>query len=120
MGTGIGVEKMLIAINNHAELGAPVADVIVANHIMAEEAQCAADGIADHCRTNVAHMHWLGHIGAGIIDDECLGFFKQAVMPGCLSCTVRAERAVQQDTHDVNGRLTQTRLATGAFLRKDR
>ncbi len=37
-----GIQEMLVAVDDHAELGAPVADVVVADHAVAEEAERAA------------------------------------------------------------------------------
>jgi hypothetical protein len=59
---------VLVAVDDHAELRAPVADVVVADHAVAEETQRAAEGVADHRRTDVAHVHRLGHVGSGEVD----------------------------------------------------
>ncbi len=64
----IRLKEMLVAVDDHAELCAPVADVIVADDLMAEEAERAAKGIADHGRADMADMHRLGHIGRGVVD----------------------------------------------------
>ncbi len=51
----------------HAELGAPVADVIVANDPVTEKFQGPRDGVADDGRTQMADVHLLGEVGRGII-----------------------------------------------------
>ena len=37
--------------------------------LMAEEAERAAQGVADHRRADMADVHRLGHVGGGIVDD---------------------------------------------------
>ena len=70
----IGVDdKVLVAVNDHAELSAPVAQVIVANHTMAEESKHSTECIADDRGTNVSHMHRLGDVGRREIDDNRFG-----------------------------------------------
>ena len=63
------VEKVFVPVQDHAELRAPIADVIVAYHVMAQESQRAAERVADDRRADVAHVHGLGHVGSGKIDD---------------------------------------------------
>ncbi len=59
---------MLVAVDDHAELRAPVAEVVVADRPMAKEAERAAEGVADHGRADMADVHRLGHVGSGVID----------------------------------------------------
>ena len=42
------VGKVLVAIDDHAELRAPIAQVIVADHSMAEKPEDAIQGVADY------------------------------------------------------------------------
>ena len=65
---GFGVEKMFVAVEDHAELRAPVADVVVADDLVAEESQRAAKRVADHRRADVADVHRLGHVRGGKVD----------------------------------------------------
>ena len=67
---GLRVEKMLVAVEDHAELGAPVADVVVADNLVAEEPQHPAERVADHGRADVADVHRLGHVRGGKVDHE--------------------------------------------------
>ena len=67
---GFGVQEMLVAVEDHAELRAPVADVIVADRGVAEETEHAAQGVADHGRADVADVHRLGHVRGGEVDHE--------------------------------------------------
>ncbi len=64
------VAEVAPAVKDHAELRAPVADVVVADDLMAEEPQHAAQRVADHRRADVAHVHGLGHVRRGVVDDE--------------------------------------------------
>ena len=64
------VDEMLVAVDDHAELGAPVAEVVVADRVVAEESQHAVEGVADHGRADVADVHRLGHVGRGVVDDD--------------------------------------------------
>lgn len=52
-----------------AHLQAPVAEVRVAGHMVAEEAQQAAERVADHGRAKVTDMHGLGDVRAAEVDD---------------------------------------------------
>lgn len=63
------VDKMFVAVDDHAELGAPIADVIVANHAMAQLVEHAVEGGTDHGRTDVANVHRLSNIRRGVVDD---------------------------------------------------
>ncbi len=57
------VDEVLVAVDDHPELRAPVADVVVADHAVAEELQHAVEGVADHGRADVADVHRLGDVG---------------------------------------------------------
>ena len=67
------VKEMFIAVDDHSELGAPVTDVVIARHRVADEPQDAADGITDDRAPQVAHVHRLGDIRPGEVDDVGLG-----------------------------------------------
>ncbi|MNN18549.1 hypothetical protein D3C81_1317610 [compost metagenome] len=59
----LGGGRVLLEVGQqHAELGAPVADVVLADHRVAEELQHAADGVADDGRAQVADVHFLGQV----------------------------------------------------------
>ncbi len=60
-------------LEEHAEGGAPVAQVVLADDVVAEELQHAHDGVADDRRAEVADVHLLGHVGRGVVDDHHLG-----------------------------------------------
>ncbi len=61
-------------MENHPELRAPVADVVVSDHLETEEPGDAAERIADDRRADVADVHRLGHVWRGEIDDHGLSF----------------------------------------------
>ena len=54
--------------HQHAELGAPVAYVVLANHLVAEEFQYTGHAIANDGGAQVAHMHLFGQVGRGHVD----------------------------------------------------
>ena len=64
------VEEVVPAVNDHAELGAPVADVIVRDDVESEETRNARKRIADDGRADVADVHRLGDVGCREIDDH--------------------------------------------------
>ncbi len=70
---GLLVDEMLVSVNDHAELGAPVAQMVITDHAVAEELQGAIDGVADDGGTNVSHVHGLRHVGRRVIHDERAG-----------------------------------------------
>src|SRR5205085_2799932 len=63
------IDEMLVAVNDHPELRAPITNVIVADHTVANEPQRAAESVADHRRANVPHVHRLGDVRRGKIED---------------------------------------------------
>ena len=73
-GLGVGrpvhVEQVL---NEHAERRAPVADVVLAPHVVTEEPEHAGQGVPDERAAQVADVHLLGHVGRRVVDDHGLG-----------------------------------------------
>jgi len=65
-----GVQVAFPGRQQHPELRAPVAQVVVGQDAETEGAVEAVKGIADHSRADVADVHRLGHIGARVIDDH--------------------------------------------------
>ncbi len=57
----------------HAELGAPVAHVVLADHRVAEELEHAGDAVTDDGRTQVADVHLFGQVGRRQVDDHLFG-----------------------------------------------
>ncbi|MNS48254.1 hypothetical protein D3C72_808170 [compost metagenome] len=67
-----GVGQVLVAAggDQQAHLEAPVAEVGVAPDGVAAEAEQPLQALADDGRAQVADVHRLGHIGAGVVDDD--------------------------------------------------
>ena len=59
--------------DQHAELGAPVAHVVLADNLVAKEAQQAHHGIANNGGAQVANVHFFGEIGRGVVDHYRVG-----------------------------------------------
>ena len=75
LGHGIGGERGLIpgvlpAPEDHAELRSPVAQVVVADHMMAQGLEDPGQAVADHGRADVPHVHRLGDVGRGKVDHD--------------------------------------------------
>jgi hypothetical protein len=72
---GIFVERCMIedrlpAVQDHAELRAPVADVVVGDDLVADEAGDARERVADEGAADVADVHRLGDVRRGEVDDD--------------------------------------------------
>ena len=70
---GVSIEKVLVAINDHSELRAPIADVIVTLDFVAHELEESVQGRTDERAADMADVHRLGHVGRGIIDQDDFG-----------------------------------------------
>ncbi|CAO0835925.1 hypothetical protein SMICM17S_05673 [Streptomyces microflavus] len=57
-------------LDEHAELGAPVADVVAPDHALAGELQDPDHRVTDDRRPQVADVHLLGHVRLGVVDDR--------------------------------------------------
>ena len=64
---------MLVAVDDHSELGPPVANVVVGDDFVPDKTERAGQGVADNRRADMANVHRLGHVGRGIVDDVGLG-----------------------------------------------
>jgi hypothetical protein len=75
--------------DEHSELCAPIADVVLADDGVAFEFVEAGDAVADDGAAEMADVHLFGDIGAGVIDDDGLGrlglFDAQPLLCRCLS-----------------------------------
>ena len=63
------------ALNDQAHLEAPVAQVHVANDLVAHIPLNALDRLADDGGTDMAHVQGLCHIGSAVVDDHGFGLF---------------------------------------------
>jgi hypothetical protein len=70
---GVPVEKMLVSVDDHPELCAPVADVIVALHAVPHELEQPVQRGTDQRAANVTDVHWLGDVGTGVINQDDFG-----------------------------------------------
>lgn len=61
-------QKRRIGIWVETELGAPVADVVDADELVAHELERARQRVADDGGTQVAHVHLLGDVRRRVID----------------------------------------------------
>mmetsp|Transcript_31795 Transcript_31795/g.93349 ORF Transcript_31795/g.93349 Transcript_31795/m.93349 type:complete len:265 (+) Transcript_31795:3741-4535(+) len=76
-------------LHEHAELSAPIADVVETLHIMPGESQYVCQGVTNDGRSEMTDMHLLGNIGRGEINHNLLlvgnrGDGKSATGPGIL------------------------------------
>ena len=72
-GRASGVELEALALDGEdedAEVGAPVADVVIAREPRAAELDEAGDGLTDDDGPEVADVHLLGGVGRGVVDDH--------------------------------------------------
>jgi hypothetical protein len=58
--------------DQHPERRAPVADVVLPDHVVAEALQGAGQGVADHGGAQVPDVHLLGHVRGRVVDDHAL------------------------------------------------
>ncbi|MNM49653.1 hypothetical protein D3C81_606610 [compost metagenome] len=58
--------------HQHAELGTPVADVVLADDVVAQELQHARNAVTDDGRAQVADVHFLGQVGCRHVDHHLL------------------------------------------------
>ena len=72
-GEGGGIEVGFPAQEQFSELRAPVAQMIVGDDAVSEQARNACEGIAENGRANVADMHGLGGVGGTEINDDGAG-----------------------------------------------
>jgi hypothetical protein len=63
------VEELL---DEHAEGRAPVADVVLRDDRVADRGEHAVEAVADDRRAEVPDVHLLGHVRAGVVDDDAL------------------------------------------------
>ncbi len=64
------VGEFAVAEDDEAELGSPVAEMVVGDDVVAEGAVEAVDGVADDGGADVPDVHGFGDVGAGVVDDD--------------------------------------------------
>ena len=72
-GQGLLIQNILPAPQDHAELGTPVPDVVVRNHMVPHKTGHAGKGVTNNGGADVAHMHRLGDVGSGKVNDNGFG-----------------------------------------------
>jgi hypothetical protein len=75
---GVGIEQgdvaeIFVAVEQHAELRAPVAKMVIGDDLVAEKPQQLGERVADDCAAQMADVQRLGHIRRRVIDDDGLG-----------------------------------------------
>ena len=65
-------EKLAVALDEDAELRAPVAEVVVGYHVVAERAEDPVYRAADDGRADVADVHLLRGVWRGVVDYDLL------------------------------------------------
>ncbi len=70
----LGIALAFVAEEDHAEASAPVAEVIVGDDGVAEEAVDAREGVAENGAAEMSDVHFLGDVRAAVIEDDGLGF----------------------------------------------
>ena len=96
MAGAVDVEQVL---DEHAERRPPVADVVLAPHVVAEEAEHAGQRVADERGAQVADVHLLGHVGRRVVDDAP----SRGVATGSTPSRASAESAATCAGHEVVG-----------------
>jgi hypothetical protein len=66
----LSIQQILPTPYNHPELRAPVADVIVADHLVPEKLRDARQRVPKHCAADVTDMHRFCNIGRAKINHD--------------------------------------------------
>ena len=61
---------MAVAVDDHSELRAPVANVVVADDMVSGKSQCLTDRIADHRAAKVPDVHGFCHVRSRKIHND--------------------------------------------------
>jgi hypothetical protein len=59
-------------LNQHSKLGAPIADVALRNHLVADASNNAPQAVTDHRRAQMSDMHLFCDVRGGIVDHHNL------------------------------------------------
>src|SRR5205823_6925873 len=81
----VGVWMLVQVLDQHPELRAPVAEMVLPDHGSAEEGEDPGQGVADHRASEVADVHLLGDVGLRVLDQghpRVTGPHAQAGVPG--------------------------------------
>src|SRR5207244_9708730 len=77
LGKRVALERLLLqeifpAPDHHSKLRPPIADVIVANHVVSEKAGDARESVTERGTANVTDVHRLGHVRRAEINHDFL------------------------------------------------
>jgi hypothetical protein len=67
---GLLVQLAFPAHNQFAELCAPIANMIVSNHLVPKQPENAVERVTENGRADMAHVHGLGDVRRAEIDDD--------------------------------------------------
>ena len=67
---GLHIDEMPIAVDDHAELRAPIAEMIVRDYFVPDETENSGKSVANDRRANMADVHRLGDIRRRIVNDN--------------------------------------------------
>ena len=59
-------------LNQHPELGAPIANMVLRNYVVANAGDDASQAVTDHRRAQVPDMHLFRHVGSRVVDHHNL------------------------------------------------
>ena len=59
-------------LNQHPELGAPVANVVLRNHAVANASDNPTQAVSNHGRAQIPDMHLFRDVGRGVVDHRNL------------------------------------------------
>ena len=60
-----------------SELGAPVADVVPADYLIAFKFVKVCQGVAKNSVPQMSHVHWFGDIRGGVLNDDFFFFLSR-------------------------------------------
>ena len=70
LGQRVLIQKMPISHDDNAELRAPVANMVIRDHVVTQKAMHAVNRVSDDGRSNVPDVHRLRDIGTGVIQNH--------------------------------------------------
>src|SRR5262249_28386449 len=79
--------------DEHAELGSPIADVVLSNNAVPDEFHNPAERVANDRASEVPNVHLLGNIWGGVIDDDRLWIGSSSDSEACIAAGCRNHRA---------------------------
>ena len=58
---------MLVSVQDHSELGAPVSEMVVGDRRVPQESQQAVETVSDHGRADMSDVHRFGNVRTGLV-----------------------------------------------------